>query len=91
VLSADDWPSYHREDIEEAGPAKGVAPPGNDNASKNPQSVTAAERAARGEGPHPQRRVATPLEVLRRAWKKASREEREAFINEIGKEEWWEG
>lgn len=52
------------------------------------KSVAAAERYARGEEPHPPRKAPTPLDVLRRAWAKASKAERDAFMDEVGKDGW---
>jgi hypothetical protein len=44
------------------------------------KSVAAAERAARGEEPHPPRRVATALEILWRVWARATDQEQAAFL-----------
>jgi hypothetical protein len=52
------------------------------------KSVAAAERFARGEEPHPPRKVPTPLDLLRRAWAKASKTEKDDFVEWIGKEGW---
>lgn len=52
------------------------------------KSVSAAERAAKGEEPHPKRKEPTALELLKRAWGKASKKEKDAFIEAIGKEGW---
>jgi hypothetical protein len=51
------------------------------------KSVAAAGRFARGEGPHPPRKVPTPLDLLRRAWAKASKAERKQFLAERKAEE----
>jgi hypothetical protein len=47
------------------------------------KSVAAAERWARGEEPHPPRKLPSPLDVLRRAWAKASAAQRRAFLKEV--------
>ncbi len=51
------------------------------------KSVRAAERAARGEDPNPPRRVAPPLEKIRRLWAALSADDRAAFLREASQRE----
>jgi len=44
------------------------------------RSVAAAERAARGEEPHPPRKVPTPAEIIKRNWPKLSKAERRKLL-----------
>jgi len=47
------------------------------------KSVAAACRAAKGKEPDPPRKTPSPLDLLRKAWSRATPEERRAFLAEV--------
>ena len=52
------------------------------------KSVAAAVRWSKGEEPHPKRRTASTLEILQRYWSKASKKEKDAFMDWANESGW---